>query len=291
MDRFRCLPFVHLCFLCVVVASSRLATAGPFVNLGINFNDPALFAWADGVQSFAPASSGSPPSAAAAALGPAGSGLVSLGDLSAAQIGVLPPGQITLQFSHVFRNGAGWDLAVFENAGTFFTSPFVFGELAYVEVSSNGVDFARFPSTSLNVEPGSGSPDTELNVAFGRNFAGINATNVHNLAGIHPLKVGTAFDLDDLLPHPLAIAGTLDLNHIGYVRLVDIPGNGAFLDSQGRPVLDAWQTGGGSGGFDLDAVGARYLVPEASTAALAVAALVAILVVGQRRNARLRQSL
>ena len=36
-----------------------------------------------------------------------------------------------------------------------------------------------------------------------------------------------------------------------YVRLVDIPGSGDFLDSQGNPILDAWRTGGGSGGFDF----------------------------------------
>ncbi len=86
-------------------------------------------------------------------------------------------------------NGAGWDLAVFENASTFFTSPFIFAELAYVEVSSNGTTFARFPSVSLNKEPGQGIPgDTELDAGFGRNFAGLNATNVYTSGGHSPTK-------------------------------------------------------------------------------------------------------
>jgi hypothetical protein len=48
--------------------------------------------------------------------------------------------------------------------------------------------------------------------------------------------------------------GLLDLDNINYVRIVDIPGSGDYLDSLGNPIYDAWVTWG-SGGVDLDAVG------------------------------------
>ncbi|AKB27733.1 Chitin binding protein [Methanosarcina siciliae T4/M] len=48
--------------------------------------------------------------------------------------------------------------------------------------------------------------------------------------------------------------GSVDLNSINYVRIVDIPGSGDFKDSQGNPIYDGWVTWG-SGGLDLEAVG------------------------------------
>jgi hypothetical protein len=223
----------------------------------------------------------------ASALGPANGSVVSLGDLNAQQIDDgLAAGTITLAFEAPIMNGPGWDLLVFENAGALFPPPFVFAELAYVEASTNGMDFARFPSIALNVETGSGIPgDTEINATFGRAFAGINTTNVKNLAGIHPSALGTSFDFDDLISAALVQSGIVNLNDIRFVRLVDIPGNGAFLDSQGRPILDAWPTSG-SGGLDLDAVGARYIVPEPGTLALVAAAIAALALVFMRSSRR-----
>jgi hypothetical protein len=46
----------------------------------------------------------------------------------------------------------------------------------------------------------------------------------------------------------------LDLQHIRFVRIVDIIGNGATPDSRGWPIFDPTPTVG-SGGFDLDAIG------------------------------------
>jgi hypothetical protein len=236
--------------------------AGPFVTPGIPADGP-FAGWATDVIDASFTSSGSAVAAAGNALGAPDGTLVSLGDLTATQIGEgAAVGQITLGFGSQFlRNGPGWDLAVFENAGTFFEPPFIFGELAYVEVSSNGIDFARFPASSLNVEPGEGDADTELIDTFGRSFAGLNTTNVHNLVGVHPQGIGTPLDLEELAAHPLIGAGLLDLNRIAVVRLVDIPGSGDFLDDAGRGILDAWPTAG-TGGLDLDALGGRYLVPE-----------------------------
>ncbi|MGI9454914.1 MAG: hypothetical protein ACR2NU_00035, partial [Aeoliella sp.] len=212
------------------------------------------------------------------ALGPADSGIIALGDLDATQIGTsILPGSITLRFDATVFDGPGPDFAVFENAGTFFTDPYIFAELAFVEVSSNGADFARFSSTSLNIEPdGNGMLDTdELDVMFERNFAGIDTTNVENLAGVHPAGIGTPFDLNQLANHTDVLGGLVDLDNIHFVRLVDIPGNGAFLDSLGNPILDTWLSTG-SGGFDLDAVGAINAVPEPGTILLALMASFAL---------------
>jgi hypothetical protein len=269
----------------------RSAQAGPYLNLGIRAADASFTQWGSTVVNYSPAPGVSASFAnPSTVLGVPNGQIASLGDLSAAQIsgGVLP-GSVTLAYASTFRNGDGWDLAVFENAGSFSGTPnFVFGELAYVEVSSDGINFARFPSVSLNKEPGQGiAGDTELRTNFGRAFAELNVTNVRNLAGIHSSNVGTAFDLADLQTDPLVGAGLLSLDAVRYIRLVDIPGNGVFLDSLDNPILDTWLTTG-SGGLDLDAVGTRYLsaVPEPSTWLLIGGAF--SIVLGNRRRRKSR---
>ena len=57
-------------------------------------------------------------------------------------------GSITLSFDPPVSNGDGWDFAVFENG---FEDTFL--ELAYVEVSSDGVVFVRFDNASLTPDP------------------------------------------------------------------------------------------------------------------------------------------
>lgn len=192
-------------------------------------------------------------------------------------IGHDAPGSITLGFGITITNGAGADFAIFENG---FVSDFstgagsvagqLFGELAYVEVSTNGTDFARFPSVSLT-----GS-------LVGQ-YGTIDPTDVTNLAGkssnAYGESWGTPFDLELLLSDEAAQemmqAGLLDINAIHYVRIVDIPGNGFFQDSLGNPIYDAWHTFG-SGGFDLEAVGVINTVPEPSASLLALTAGVGI---------------
>jgi len=207
--------------------------------------------------------------------------IVSLGevDRQETQAGA-PPGFITLVFgdpcnpadANGIRNGSGYDYAVYENAITSqFTTLLgsfqgqILAELAYVDVSSNGRDFARFPSVSL----------TGNQVGA---YGTIEASNVHNLAGKHPnansVCVGTPFDLDDLANCPQVISGAVDLNDIRYVRIVDVPGNGMSFDAAAgladpdtwpewqnytanHAIYDAWPMWG-SGGFDLEAVGVLH---------------------------------
>ena len=86
--------------------------------------------------------------------------IVSLGDLDQSQIGAgIEPGQITVTFTEPVSDGVGYDFAIFENGlvsnanySTGSVTGQMFAELGYVEVSSNGVDFVRFPSVSLTTE-------------------------------------------------------------------------------------------------------------------------------------------
>ena len=211
-------------------------------------------------------------------LGPASGNvndIFSLGDLGREQIKQgASAGWITLTFDEPIRNNTGYDFAVFENGLlSEFTTPAgsaagqILAELAYVEVSSNGMDFARFPAVSLTDQPG------DL-------FSTIEMSNVYNLAGKHPnaynICTGTPFDLSEIADHPMVISGSVDINDIQYVRIVDIPGTGDFYDealeyidpntwpawdfySHNHPIFDAWNTSlvplYPSGGFDLEAIG------------------------------------
>jgi hypothetical protein len=289
---FRAFSIALLCMLSIC----SLSQAGPFDSyLTTGVSPASIVAWAKAVEDYSPTPEvvhfdsfgGGPHDEPTRALGPANGTTVSLGDLNATALaGGAAPGSITVRFQATIFDGPGPDLAVFENAGAFFNSHdvnFIFAELAFVEVSSNGSDFARFPATSLNVEPDGNTPDPnhdQLHTPFGRDFAGINTTNVHNLAGMHPTLTGTPFDLSELTAHPLVTLGTVDLNQIRYVRFVDVPGEGSFTDSLGNPILDAWHSVE-SGGFDLDAVGAIHAVPEPAT--LVMTLLLGVLLAHRRR--------
>lgn len=247
-----------------------LADAGAIVN-------PIFRAWATDVHEYAPSDDewiGSDvwndPNKA---LGPATGenfDIVSLGDLDEIEIAAgVEPGRLTLTFDEAIRNAGGYDFAVFENAfvslyntGGGSVAGQMLGELGYVEVSSNGSDFVRFPAVSLTA--GRVGP-----------YGTIEISDIHNLAGKHPnangLCTGTPFDLSDIAADPLVAAGTVDINDIHYVRIVDIPGSGDFLDeaeefidpatwpiwadyAASHAVYDAWVTFG-SGGIDVEAVG------------------------------------
>ncbi|HOZ83155.1 MAG TPA: T9SS type A sorting domain-containing protein [Bacteroidia bacterium] len=147
-------------------------------------------------------------------------------------------GMATLTFANPIMNGSGWDFAVFENS---FSETFL--ELAFVEVSSDGVNFFRFPSVSL----------TQDTVQVG-SFGSIDATQIDNLAGKYSAFYGTPFDLDIMT----GISG-LDVNHITHVRVIDVVGSidelYATYDSQFNKINDPWPTPFPSSGFDLDAVG------------------------------------
>jgi hypothetical protein len=289
---------IVLAFCCGLAVVAR---AGPYTEPGVNgyvgddrrhadpLSDPnarinPIFrGWATGAVNYDPADDTwigdwNDPNRA---LGPATGDIfdiVSLGDLNSVEIADgCQPGHITLVFgdpclpddpNHI-RDANGYDFVVFENGfmslyntGAGSVRGEMIAELGYVEVSSDGINFARFASVSL-----AGGPVGP--------YGTIEISDVLGFAGKHPnaygLCTGTAFDLRELAEHPLVEDGTVDINDIAYVRIVDVPGSGDFFDTAvehidpcswpswanydaNHPVYDAWVTWG-SGGLDLDAVG------------------------------------
>jgi hypothetical protein len=157
-----------------------------------------------------------------------GTSIVSLGD----------GGTATLTFDAPIYNGPGADFAVFENA---FDDTFL--ELAFVEVSSDGETFIRFPAISLT--------QTETQIG---GFDPLQTELLYNFAGKYRANFGTPFDLEQL-----ADSAGIDIDAVTHVRIVDVVGsideNYASLDAHGFPVNDPFPTAFESGGFDLDAVG------------------------------------
>jgi hypothetical protein len=147
-------------------------------------------------------------------------------------------GSVILTFDPPITNGLGWDFAVFENG---FEDDFL--ELAFVEVSSDGNNFHRFPAVSLT--------DTEEQVGP---FGTLDATLINNLAGKYRLFYGVPFDLEELKD-----VNGLDVTNITHLKIIDVVGSineeYASYDSNGNIINDPWPTPFMTGGFDLDAVG------------------------------------
>lgn len=202
------------------------------------FKDSSIFiAWASqceikrGYQSLLDTSLGKAKSGNdSSALGKAGeNGVLSLGD----------GGVASLRFEKTIYNGPGPDFAVFENA---FDPSFL--ELAFVEVSSDGQHFVRFPAQSL----------TQDSLQLGPFALEGDPSKIHNLAGKYENFYGTPFDLEDLKDSAL-----INVDSISVVRLVDVvgsihPSKGSF-DAFGRIINDPFPTPFPTSGFDLDAVG------------------------------------
>lgn len=150
-------------------------------------------------------------------------------------------GYATLTFASPIANGPGPDFAVFENGFKSGTQWFL--EIAFVEVSSDGEHFFRFPAIT-NVQY-----ETQLG-----GFATMDPSQIHNFAGKYGAFYGTPFDLDEVEDNPL-----LNKYNVTHVRVIDVVGciqeEYATHDSQGHPVNDPWPTPFASSGFDLDAVG------------------------------------
>jgi hypothetical protein len=156
-------------------------------------------------------------------------------------------GMATLTFDTIIADHAGWDFAVFENS---FSNGFL--ELAFVEVSSDGAHFVRFPSTSLTPQgPQVGTFDTT------------DTRLINNLAGKYRLEYGTPFDL-----YQLRDSSALDISHITHIRIVDVVGCiqdvFATFDASHHKINDPWPTPFDTGGFDLDAVALVRNAPTSS---------------------------
>jgi hypothetical protein len=232
-----------LCTLFVLLTACALAqfdpAAGEPGSMAISKDSSIFVAWADSVivLNRGPQNINDPNSPDASfgeenwVLGPASgtsSVVLSLGD----------GGSITLGFPVSIRDGEGPDFAVFENS---FSDDFL--ELAHVEVSSDGMNFFRFPSIS----------NTPI-IAQVSGFGSLDPTNINNLAGKYRQGYGSPFDLEDLENIP-----GLNTDNVCCVRITDVVGTidpqyGSY-DSEGQLINDPYPTPFESSGFDLDAVG------------------------------------
>ncbi len=146
-----------------------------------------------------------------------------------------------VQFAQAIANGPGPDFAIFENAFDDF-----FLELAFVEVSSDGQNYFRFPAYSLT------QTDSQV-VTFGT----LQCEKIHNLAGKYRAGYGTPFDLEDLKNIP-----GLDIMNVTHIKIIDVVGSidtlYATKDANGNIINDPFPTPFPIGGFDLDAVGVMH---------------------------------
>ncbi len=208
-----------------IVLAGYAPAAGEAGSAAVHMDDPNCIAWANGWENYVVGSHCDPewqtPEKALGKAAGTSYDIVCLGR----------GGEITLTFESGIGDGAGYDFAVFENS---ITDTFL--ELAYVEVSSDGVNFLRFINDSLTDSPVGG-------------FGTVEPTNIGGFGSKYRQGYGTAFDLTVLRnTSPL-----LDTNNIKWVRIVDIVGDGSYFDTSGDVIYDPYPTTG-SAGFDLDAI-------------------------------------
>lgn len=170
--------------------------------------------------------------------------IVSLGD----------SGIAILQFDNPISDKEGPDFCVFENGFTLGNNkPESHMELAFVEVSSDGIHYVRFPAQSFI--------DTAIQLG---NFDVSNAALVNGLAGKYIAGYGTPFDLNIF-----AALSSVNVSKITHLKLIDVVGNKdakyPSRDKNGIKIIDPWPTPFPSSGFDLDAVGVINQLYKTST--------------------------
>jgi hypothetical protein len=173
---------------------------------------------------------------------------------------------ITVTFGGPIPNGLGWNFAVFENAfldssaalagrggGTnyvYYNSGtnlvpvargynFLWTKLAFVDVSSDDTNWARFPATYLNTDLlfQASVPDSP------EHWLSQDPTMIDGLAGKTVLQYGTPFSLSVLTNNPNVLGGAVQLNNIRYIRFTDVIGDGSTTDQFGNAIYSPYYDG------------------------------------------------
>jgi hypothetical protein len=252
------------------------AAAGPFpdYNQGIQSNDARIVGWATGWLNYIqpdPSSGGycHDNAGQSDSISNAVPGAPTDFTMNGTTKHVLALGHgssITVTFGGPIPNGPGWNFAVFENSfldmssalagrggGTnyvYFNSGtnlvpvargynFIWTKLAFVDVSSDDTNWARFPATYLNTDllfqaTVSDSPEHWLSQ---------DATMINGLAGTTALQYGEPFSLSVLTNNPNVLSGAVNLNNIRYIRLTDVIGNGSTTDQFGNAIYSPYYDG------------------------------------------------
>ncbi|MGB1248510.1 MAG: T9SS type A sorting domain-containing protein [Chitinophagales bacterium] len=162
------------------------------------------------------------------AIGSTDGNVVSLGD----------SGVAILTFPFPIYDVEGTDFAVYENGFSAGGVNEYFLELAFVEVSDDGINYQRFEAIS--------NSDTINSVG---SWGALDCSKLYNLAGKYPGGYGSPFDLEEL-----------GLDSITHIKLIDVVGSlsddYAQRDFLGNKINDPYPTGFASSGFDLDGVAA-----------------------------------
>lgn len=218
--------FIILCLSLLTIGVTKILAQGPYPpaaeiegSTAVSMDDPGFIGWAIGWENLTYGTGvhddwKTPMKAMGKASGEVDD-VVSLGE----------GGQITLIFEDPIINGEGYDFAIFENSLDDNSL-----ELAFVEVSNDGVNFERFDNHSLT--PGKVGE-----------FGAVYPTNITGYAGKYRKGYGTPFDLSET-----------SLNYVTHIRIIDIRGDGKQLDSKGNPIYDLYP-GRDNAGFDLEAIG------------------------------------
>ncbi|MHA1894744.1 MAG: hypothetical protein ACTSX4_09595 [Candidatus Helarchaeota archaeon] len=143
----------------------------------------------------------------------------------------------------VIENGPGADFVIYENGFNLNGQPdsrIGFWEIVTVDVSSDGIIWARYPTwCDPNAPEGSGmSPSNRSH------FSGVAGTWPVNVSEAHPEfdpaiqseGGGDFFDLEDLVSHPAVLNGSVNLMNINFIKVTDIistnpPENGDMADN------------------------------------------------------------
>lgn len=195
-------------------------------------------------------------------------GLASVGDANSAKGKALENGVLSLGdggtatafFQQGILNLSGPEFAIFENGFELTGSNKYHIELAYVEVSTDGIKYYRFPNHSA----------TQDSIQTG-NFDGMFPEQIDGLAGKYIAGFGTPFDLE-------LLKDSIGNKPVYYIRVRDVVGalNDSFcsFDSDGRKINDPWPSSFASSGFDLDAIALlneiETVLPESNNTGLNV---------------------
>lgn len=235
--------FFYLCFSFSAFSQSFAPAPGILGSTAIHKDSSVIAAWAADITVTRGYLNIADQSLGLASYGVDTDGLVAEGD-GLAVVSLGDGGSATLTFNSFVYDGPGPDFAIFENG---FVDHYM--EFAFVEVSSDGLNYVRFNAIS----------ETPL-IPQMTNFSFGDCRYVNNLAGKYKQGYGTPFDLNEL-------AGTsgLDINQVTHIRLIDVIGSTnpslGSLDSQNNLINDPYPTAFESGGFDLDGVAVIHAAP------------------------------
>jgi hypothetical protein len=116
---------------------------------------------------------------------------------------------------------------------------FVWSKPAFVDVSSDATNWARFPVTYWNTDVlfQASVPDTP------DHWLSQDVTMIDGLAGKYVLQYGTPFSLSTLTNAPQVISGLVNLDNIRYIRLTDVIGDGSTMDQYGNVIRSPYYDG------------------------------------------------